>query len=298
MTVACQVRKSLAVTSALKISCRYAFDVGRLDRAPAGAVAEGQQPIAAAPATAQLRDELAHVDVVDHDVVLDPRLAHEREQQGVALLAHVASLQGGETVASVLVGVHVAADPEVADVDEPDRQREDAVLVQSVGLQVGTHLQSRPWQPLRHGEDALELLRVTLTPPLRVVHVLAASGRVGADDLDVPVRVRADPHRLPRGRDHQRLDPRHVLRGQPMARCVEVHEPAARASTRPPHVVGRDVSESHRVLAPRSSGTALLPCTRCARDRSPHPYRAQEPPTADRRPRPQLPCAGVNWCVR
>ena len=62
-------------------------------------------------------------------------------------------------------------------------------------------------QRLRHLQHPVELLLVAFLLPFLVVEVLAAAGRVGADGLDVPVGVRADPDLLPRGRDDQVLDP-------------------------------------------------------------------------------------------
>ena len=45
------------------------------------------------------------------------------------------------------------------------------------------------------------------SPPLRVVEVLLAAGRVDPGGLDVPVRVRRDPHVLPGRRDDQLPQP-------------------------------------------------------------------------------------------
>jgi hypothetical protein len=61
-------------------------------------------------------------------------------------------------------------------------------------------------QPPGDREHVVELGRVPLDPPLVVVAVLPAPGRVGAQRLDVAVGVAADPHVGPRGRDHQRAD--------------------------------------------------------------------------------------------
>src|ERR1700733_13601874 len=53
---------------------------------------------------------------------------------------------------------------------------------------------------------AVMLVQVTLLAPQIVVPVLAASRRVGAHGLNVALRISADPHVLPGGRDHQGLD--------------------------------------------------------------------------------------------
>ena len=61
-------------------------------------------------------------------------------------------------------------------------------------------------------------------PPLLVVEVLPAPGGVGADGLDVPVRIRADPDVLPCRWDDQRRDP--------LAR-LGIHGVAVRVDVRP-----------------------------------------------------------------
>jgi hypothetical protein len=83
------------------------------------------------------------------------------------------------------------------------------------------------------------LVRVLGGPPLVVVQVLAAAGLVGADGLDVAVRVRADPDVLPGRRDHQRPDPLdHLGVLDHVAVSIEVAEPLAPAAPGQARLVG------------------------------------------------------------
>lgn len=50
-----------------------------------------------------------------------------------------------------------------------------------------------------HLQDAVEFLLILLSPPLRVVDVLGASGIIRAGGLDVTPGIGADPRVLPRG---------------------------------------------------------------------------------------------------
>src|SRR6202012_5158440 len=78
-------------------------------------------------------------------------------------------------------------------------------------------------------EHRVVLFLVPLLPPARVVHVLAASGGIEADRLDMTVRPRADPDFLPGGRDDQVLDPGQFLGGYRLAVRVQIAETAAGA---------------------------------------------------------------------
>ena len=69
---------------------------------------------------------------------------------------------------------------------------------------------ARGGQPLGELEHAVVLLAVAGLVPGLVVEVLP-TGIVGANGLDVPVAVGADPDVLPRGRDDERLGPLAVL---------------------------------------------------------------------------------------
>jgi hypothetical protein len=111
-------------------------------------------------------------------------------------------------VRPVLLRVHLAADAEEADVEQPGRRGEHPAPVQPAGGEVLGDADPGLGQRPAELADPGELLAVALHPPGLVVQVLPPPGVVGADGLQVTVWPRADPHVLPRRRDHQRLDAR------------------------------------------------------------------------------------------
>ena len=206
-------------------------DQVREQRAPEPAVLEGQQPRVAAPAPSHPVDGLPHRLVVDLDAVLDSGLADEPEHQRAPGSSDVPALQRGQAEAAVLVGVHVVADPEVAQVQQPYGDRTGPFQRHPVDADVGEDLLAGPGERAPEGEHPVELLGITAGPPVGVVEVLPSPGRVGADGLQVPVGIGTDPHVLPRGRDHQRPDPLGVLAVEAMPVAVEQHEAAACSPT-------------------------------------------------------------------
>ena len=101
------------------------------------------------------------------------------------------------------------------EVEQPERRGQHPLLGHAALLEVRRRPVSRAiGQALGEGQDPLVLLGVALDPPLVVVAVLPASGRVGAEGLDVPAGVRADPDVLPRRRDHQVGDALRARRGR------------------------------------------------------------------------------------
>ena len=110
-------------------------------------------------------------------------------------------------------------------------------------------------QALGEAEDPVVLLPVAGRPPLVVVAVLAPALRVEPGRLDVPVRVRADPHVLPRRRDGQGPDAvDDVLVGDPLAVLVEVREALARPPAPHPRPVAIDLPHRHGAVLPRLVG--------------------------------------------
>ena len=145
----------------------------------------------------------------------------------------VPPLQGGQAERAVGVGVRVAADPEVAQVEQPGGGRGGAGERHPLGPEVLDDPLASPGEPRPGDLDPVELELVALGPPLRVVEVLPPPGVVGAQRLDVAVGVRADPHVPPRRRDGEGADPLDLLRGKPAAVGVEVGEALARAPAGP-----------------------------------------------------------------
>ncbi len=174
--------------------------------APAALELVGEQALgpAAAPPQAVQRDE--HLGVVDLDAVLDAGLALEPEDERVLVLRHVPLLEGGQPEGAVGVGVDVAADAEVAEVQQAYGDGVRALQRHPLQPEVTLDRSTGRRELARSRQDAVELHLVALDPPVRVVEVLPPSRVVGADGLDVPVRVRRDPDLLPRGWDRQRLD--------------------------------------------------------------------------------------------
>ena len=192
--------------------------------------------------------------VVDLDAVLDAGLADEAEHQLVPGAADVPALERGQPEAAVVVGVDVVADPEVAEVEQPYGGRGGPLERHPVEREVLQHGGAGRGEPAGHLGHPLELQLVAPGAPVRVVEVLPAAGVVGADRLEVAVRERADPDVLPRGRDHQRLDPRDVLGRQPGAGVVEVDEALAGAAAGPSPRAGGDGAEAdHGRRFPRGS---------------------------------------------
>jgi hypothetical protein len=96
---------------------------------------------------------------------------------------------GGQAEGAVLLRVLLAARPEEPEIDQADRSREDPVPGQAPALQVTADDLADARQRGPEVPDPVVLSLVPLLTPQVVVPVLAASGRVGADGLDVAQRV-------------------------------------------------------------------------------------------------------------
>ena len=118
----------------------------------------------------------------------------------------IPSLQRRQTAAAVPLEVPRRADARRRLVEQPERCREHALAVESVAAQGGRHAPARARQRLGERERARELAAVAARAPLRVVQVLAPTGLVDADGLDVAVRLDRDPDVLPGGRDDEVVD--------------------------------------------------------------------------------------------
>jgi hypothetical protein len=153
-------------------------------------------------------------------------------------------LQRGEPERSVAVGVGVAADPEVAEIEEAYGGRGGSFhrhAVQGDVLENGGPSFRKLTGHLHH---PVELHPFPLDAPVRVVEVLPPAGGIDADGLDVPGGVRADPHVLPSRWDDERPAAVGVLVGELHAVGVEVDEPPTGAATGPTLGVGRHGAQS------------------------------------------------------
>src|SRR5580700_2701725 len=106
----------------------------------------------------------------------------------------------------VQLGILFAADPEQAEVDQPDGAGRDAVTIQATSRQVRHGGRPQRRQNAGEPQHVKELLSVALFAPLLVVAVLDPAPAVHAGGLDVAQRVRRDPDVRPGRRDHQRAD--------------------------------------------------------------------------------------------
>src|SRR5262249_29564331 len=163
-------------------------------------------PAAAPPL--ERRDDLVHAGVDDALLAALARLRDVVEdERAVVAECDVAPLERGEAVAAVLAGVLLAADPEEAAVEQADRARQHPPAGQAVAAEVARGRPAKARKRPRELHHPLELLAVAARAPAVVVAVLAPPGRVGADRLQVAVRVGTDPDVRPGRRDRERGDP-------------------------------------------------------------------------------------------
>ena len=100
-----------------------------------------------------------------------------------------------------------------AAIEQQNGKSEHPILCQPVLSQLRFAPFTQAREMTREVDHVVELLPVVaLLAPRRVVEVLATSGRVRADGLQMAVRVLADPDVRPCGRDRKRLDPLDLAR--------------------------------------------------------------------------------------
>src|SRR5581483_10856783 len=149
----------------------------------------------------------------------------------------------------------------------------------------------------------VELLLVATKPPSLVVAVLPPSRGVGADRLQVPARIGADPHVRPRRRDREHANALERLRVvDAPARGVDLLEAASTALAGDPRRAGvcaaktahgwRNGSDAAAVsLQPSAMSTSRSPRRRGRRP-SPSPPSPRRPSPRHRRDgRPRPPAA-------
>jgi hypothetical protein len=189
----------------------------------------------AAPALALAQQPDAR-RVGDRQDVLHAALSEVVEDGALLTPAQVIAGQRGQPDMTRFLGVLLAADAEQADVEQPRGARANALTGGLLGLlERRPHPRPQPRQRPREVLHLPELLALTLFTPDRAVQVLRAPGRVDSGRLQVPVRIRADPHLAPRRRDRQRLDsPDSVLVADALPVDVEVDEAAPAAQSTEP----------------------------------------------------------------
>ena len=160
----------------------------------------------------------------------------------------MALLYRREAEGAVLDGVVLGADTEEPAVEEAHSAGEDALARQPALGEVLRGLPAQAGQGAREPQHLVELLLVAPLPPERVVEVLAPPGGIGPDRLDVPVRVRADPHVSPGGRNDELADPlEDLFVVDPLALFVQKLEATAAAPADDPRAGAVDAAKSrHR----------------------------------------------------
>ena len=83
------------------------------------------------------------------------------------------------------LGVLLPADPEQAEIDQPDRGRGHALAVEVVAAEIGHYGRPQPGQRAGEPQHVPELLGVALLAPHLVIAVLGPAPAVDARSLDV-----------------------------------------------------------------------------------------------------------------
>lgn len=145
-----------------------------------------------------------------------------------ALEVEVLAPERREAVGLVLLRVALAPDAEEAEVEQPDRAREDALAHEAPASEVLVEALAKAGQRRGEVEHPVELHAVLAFAPSVVVAVLLAPGSVDSGCLDVATLIGADPHVLPSRRDGERSDPlEHVAVANRLAVLSHVREAAA-----------------------------------------------------------------------
>ena len=201
--------------------------------------------------------------------MVDPALAPERELDGAPRHVDVAGAERRDAPRAELLDGSGVADALEASVEQPDHRGERPAL-RVVGLEVVEDPPAEIGEPMADVGEAIEVGGGPRLGPAVVVPVLPAPGVVDTHGLQMPVRVGADPHLGPRGRQHQRLAPLPV--GSPHDGAVRVAEGESPTVT-PAHDarlvgVGGGESDVGGELVVREGCGHPQPMSRSARDQS------------------------------
>jgi hypothetical protein len=178
----------------------------------------------------------------------DAALAAELEDQLGAMNLHVPAAQRGEAVGLVGFRVLVRADPDQGALEQPHDGGHDLLARQAGPPDVELDALANLPQHLAEREHAVELRFVALRSEFRVVAVLLAAARVPRGYLQVSVRMRADPHARPGGRNRQRADALQggfIPDGPPVG--TGIGEALALALARDPRHRVRDIAQPGRL---------------------------------------------------
>ena len=165
---------------------------------------------------------------VDITLAADRALAAEFAIEGGARNAHMPTTQCCQAKRAVGAGVLFVTDPHEGRVEELDERCEHSLAWRARLAQVLRHAATDPRQSTAEFQDVIELLRVPVRAPARVIAILLAPACIMPRGLKVAARARADPHITLRGRDSEAADPgelRLVPHFAPVR--VQVDEPAS-----------------------------------------------------------------------
>ena len=215
--------------------------------------------------------------ITDPSGVLTPALPVEAELDGRAGDLDVVGLERRQPEAAVLAAVLVVADTDERAVEQRDHERLDLAPRQARPGEIVAQRRAELRQRRAEVGEAVELRAVTDLAPPRVVPVLLAAAGVPARRLQVPSRIRADPHIGPGRRNGEAVDPLPVRSAHGAAGRSGVGEPTT-TSLAPDAGLGvHDVAQpgvgrrlehlgivdhvaAHRVRAvPRDEHTGSLP---------------------------------------
>ncbi len=228
--------------------------------APARGVAAHQQTVGAFAAVQQRTDRAHRLGIVDDQGSPHAALGRIVELDGLAAQADVLAQQRRDAERVVLFGVLLTAGPEVAEIEQVQRQRQHSVALQPATGEIRGDASAPPGQRRRHLQHPVELLLAALLLPLLVVEVLAAARRVRADRLNMSVGMGTDPHVLPCRRDHQVVDALQGHRiGDGRAVRVVIREAPAAPHSAQPGSADYAAAQSHADLPSKFRRRCLVP---------------------------------------
>ena len=200
----------------------------RAEGPPCVSLLEGEQGVGRAFAADQCSHDGPDRIVGDSDRPALALLGDVVERDAAARHGDIVLLQRGRPVVVIEFGVLLPADPEQAEVDQPDRGRGHAVAVEVAAAEVGHRGGPQRGQRAGEPQHVRELLGVALLTPHLVVAVLGPAPAVDARGLDVAQRVGRDPDVLPGRRDAEGTDACSVSAARDLrAGGIAIAEPAA-----------------------------------------------------------------------
>src|SRR6476620_7031605 len=170
--------------------------------------------------------------IVEIDFVFDAALSPERERHPSTIDRHVSISQRGQAEGTIGPRVLVVADADEGLLEQLHDQRYHLRLREAGSPEVGVRPPPDRRQRVCERDHAVVLGLVAYLAPARVIAILLPAARVPASGLEMPARVRANPHITPCRRNHQRLDALQIRSiSEDTAVGCEVGEAASRSAT-------------------------------------------------------------------